>query len=233
MSAPQGDHDPSSSTGDRALLQRVVQALEGRKPGRLELMMVIVIGLATLGSTWCGYQATQWDSRASTLQAQADVTDRQAAEDVLAGLQLRTFDGIELLEYMRAVRSGDSTLAEGILNRMRPSLRAAVHGAIADGLLTDPSVPGPLQRSEYVLEVEQEARTKRAAAAATQQDADFAGRQNGRYVQGTLLFATVLFFGGIAGTFGGRRIRIALGVAAAAMFLGTCLLLMRLPVCPS
>lgn len=213
--------------------RRILGALEGRQPGRLELMTVIVIGLATLGSTWCGYQATQWDSRSSTLQAQADVTDRQAAEDVLAGLQLRTFDGVEVLEYMRALRSGDSALAEGMLDRMRPSLQAAVRGAIADGLLKNPSVPGPFHRPEYVLEVEEEARAKRAAAAAAQKEADFAGRQNGRYVQGTLLFATVLFFGGITGTFGDRRIRIALGVAAAAMFLGTCLLLMRLPVCPS
>lgn len=233
MSTSSGEHDPSSSTGDRAQLQRMLQALEGRKPGRLELMMVIVIGLATLGSTWCGYQATQWNTRSSTLQAQADVTDRQAAEDVLAGLQLRTFDGVEVLEYMRALRSGDSALAEGLLDRMRPSLQAAVRGAIADGLLTDPTTPGPFHRPEYVLEVEEEALTKRAAAAAMQKDADFAGRQNGRYVQGTLLFATVLFFGGITGTFGGRRIRIALGVAAAAMFIGTCALLMRLPVCPS
>ena len=47
----------------------------------------------------------------------------------------------------------------------------------------------------------------------------------------TVVFASILFFGGMAGTLTSYRIRLALGVIALLLFTATLLALLALPVC--
>jgi hypothetical protein len=226
---PHSSH--KESTGTDAVLNRILAAVEGgKRRGRLELAMAIILSLATLCSTWCGFQAKQWGGVQSSSQAAADTAERQAAEDTIVGLQLRTFDGISLLEYWRALRQKDAEVHEGIFARMRPALQAAVKGALEAGVLHDPKAVGPLQRPEYVLEVETNAAKLRVEAREAQQAAREAGQVGGAYVLMTLAFASVLFFGGITGTFSQPRIRIGLGCVALVLFLAALATLVRLSI---
>jgi hypothetical protein len=58
-----------------------------------------------------------------------------------------------------------------------------------------------------------------------------ANRTSDTYVLLTVLFASVLFFGGIAGTIGSRRLRIAIVSVALALFLVTMIFLATMPMC--
>lgn len=224
--APPGD-SPSET---HALLHRVLKAVEkDSRRGRLELLVAIVLSLATLASTWCGYQAGQWGGVAGSNQVAADTAERQAAENTIVGLQLRTQDGLVILELWRALRQGDSKASETIKLHMRPSLRQAVESSIAAGILTNPEAPGPLQRPEYVLPEEQRAAVHREQAGQHRAKAGAAGERAGQYVLLTLMFASVLFFGGIAGTFTARRVRFGLAVVALASFLFAAARLLMLP----
>jgi hypothetical protein len=214
-----------------ALLRRVLDAVEGNtRRGRLELVLAIIMSLGTLASTWCGYQANLWAGNQMAQQAESSTADRQAAEDTLAALQLRTFDGITLLAYWEAFRAGNTEVSEGIFARMRPSLQRAIQASIAAGVLHDPTVAGPLHRPEYVLEEEERARTLRADAHRLQAEAAASGRASGSYVLLTIMFASVLFFGGITGTFTARRVRVGLGWISLLLFVITMILLARLPI---
>jgi hypothetical protein len=223
--------DPLCTADTSALLQRVLAVVENdTRRGRLELALAIILSLATLASTWCGYQAQSWAGVASTSQSAADTAERQAAEDTIVGLQLRTFDGIALLNYWTALRAGDTQSQELILAHVRPQLRRAIEAAIADGILTSPGRTGPLQRPEYVLVEEQEAARLRKEAGVLNTAAANAGRYSGAYVMLTLMFASVLFFGGITGTFRSRRVRVGLATIALAVFVLTVTNLVGLPV---
>ncbi len=218
------------SAQTHALLHRVLKAVEkdGRR-GRLELLVAIVLSLATLASTWCGYQTRQWGGVAGSNQVAADTAERQAAENTIVGLQLRTQDGLVVLEFWRALRQADSKTSETIKLHMRPQLRQAIEASIAAGILTNPEVPGPLQRPEYVLPEEQTAAAQRERAGQHRQWARAAGERADQYVLLTLMFASVLFFGGIAGTFTERRVRIGLAIVALASFLFAAVRLFGLP----
>ena len=217
-----------------ALLRQILERVSvDRRRGRLELVLAIILSLATLSSTWCGYQANQWGGRQSGNQAAADTAERKAAEYTIVALQLRTFDGMSMLEYWRALRLNDGESQDALRARMRPQLRAAVDAALAAGVLHDPSQPGPLQRPEYILSEEQSAAQSREEAAQHRQAAVRAGVASDSYVILTLMFASVLFFGGITGTFTARRVRLGLGWVALLLFLFALAQLIKLPVLAS
>lgn len=234
MNPKQDDHSHQTSTEEsdtQFLLRRILASLEkDRGRGRLELVIAIILSLTTLATTWCGYQARLWGSVKSTNQAAADTAERQAAEDTIVGLQLRTFDGIAMIEYWAAVRNNDTKTSDAIFARVRPQLQKAIEASIAAGVLENPEVAGPLQRPEYILKEEQDAKRLRARADELNAAAQDAGHHADAYILLTLMFASVLFFGGIASTFTARRVRVGLALAALLLFVVTMASLVGLPV---
>lgn len=221
----------SFSSEHDEVLHRILVAVErGRDRGKLELVIAIVLSLATLGSTWCGYQSGQWGGQQNSAQSAGDTSERKAAESTIVALQRRTQDGLVVLEFWKAMRTGDATVAETIRAHMNPILRTAVQASIDNGILTNPEAAGPLQRPEYLLPEEVEAAAMREEAARLKLSAGIAGQRSGKYVLLTLMFASVLFFGGIGGTFTNRRIRTVLAGIAVLLFTVTASLLLRLPV---
>lgn len=193
-------------------------------------MIAIVLSLATLSSTWCGYQASQWSGAAGGLHSKADAAERDAAKNALAGMQLRTHDGILIMEYWRALRADDTTTSDNLFAHMRPPLQMAIRAAIKEGVLVDPQVKAPLERPEYLLPQEEEAVRQAAQAREWKAGASEASENAAGYVPLTLMFASVLFFGGITATFGHRGVRVALTIVAIATFLIAFSILVRLPV---
>ena len=221
--------DPDRQTHE--MLDRILRSVEATKQrGRFELLIAILLAMASLASTWCGYQASNWGGNQLLDQDAADSAERQAAEDTIVALQLRTFDGITMLSYWESLREGDVQTQEAHLARMRPQLRDAIKAAIADGVLTDPTVKGPLQRPEYKLPEEASADLKRGEAARLRERVQVAGRASNDYVLLTLMFASVLFFGGITGTLSSARARRFLGGAAVVIFAFALSRLVFLPV---
>lgn len=231
LESRQSDSDGVITSNHEALLQRILELVErGRGRGRLELVIAIVLSLATLASTWCGYQSRQWGGQQSSGQSAADTAERKAAESTIVALQRRTQDGLVLLEFWRAMRTDDSGTAETIRSNMNAALRTAVQASIEGGILTNPEVAGPLQRPEYRLTEEAEAAAMRDEAKRLKAQAATAGQAANEYVLLTLMFASVLFFGGIGGTFTDRRIRTVLASIAVMLFVATAGMLLRLPV---
>lgn len=200
------------------------------RSGRIELAIAVILSLATLASTWSGYQAKQWARIQGDHQSAADTAERTAAEDTIISLQTRTFDGIVLLAYWTALREQDTATAGSLHAHMRPQLRVAVDASLAAGGLRDPTVAGPLERAEYALPEESDAKRLRDDALRLNGEAQKAGRVSGEYVLLTLLFASVLFFGGIAGSFNHRPIRIMLAGVSLVLFVIAMGMLAQLPI---
>lgn len=229
--APDTQRIDGRSPSDSEILRQLLAALEAnQRRSRLELAMAIVLSLATLASTWCGYQATLWTSAAADAQSAADTHERDASTATIEGLQMRTFDAVEILAYWDALRANNESDRSAVFARMRPELKKALQASLDAGVLTDPTIPGPFRRAEYDLEVERKAAEHRTNALAKREEARVAGQRGSTYILMTLLCASVLFFGGITGTISSRRIRLTIGVSAIILFAATLVVLATLPI---
>jgi hypothetical protein len=204
--------------------------VSSRRSTGLQTLTAVILSLATLMSTWCGYQASRWSGVQGSMQSTADTAERQAAENMLAGLQIRTQDGLLLLEFWRAVRTGDEATRQMLMSRMRPELQSAVEASIRQGILKDPKVVGPLHQPEYVLESETRASADRDLAKRANAISDAAGGTSSSYVLLTLLLASTLFIGGISGTFSRQALRRALAYVAVLVFTLSAVRMSLLPV---
>lgn len=221
-SRAQTDGLPGSAHENGEVLQLLRQVHDAvtanRRSGGLQVLTAIVLSLATLMSTWCGYQAARWSGVQSSMQSDSDTAEREAAENTLAGLQIRTQDAMVVLEYWRAMRGNDTVAQATILAHMRPELKRAVEASVREGIAENPSVAGPLQQEEYVLSVESLAGEQRQKARTHALSAIGAGRMSRDYVLISLMLASVLFVGGISNTFSRAPIRRTLGIIALCVF---------------
>ncbi len=228
-----GSHLEVSGAGPHlaATLNRILVAVEQeRRQGSLELALVILLGLTALGSTWCAYQSQLWNGVQLARFADADLATQHANENRLAALQRKTLHGMVLLHFFEARQRNDLKMAEAMLRRMESPLRETIDAWLKLDPLNNPDAPHPTKMPQYVLVEDQRAQEAQENALALRAAAQQAGNNGDTYVLLTLLFASVLFFGGMTGTFRSRRVRLGMGGIACVLFLTTAIRLAFMPV---
>jgi hypothetical protein len=136
------------------------------------------------------------------------------------------------INYMEAKHTGNERHEKFLFNRFRPEMKKAVDAWLKTDPFNSPEAPqGPFKMAEYTqqeleLAKQHDERFTMEHAAAVQ-----ANRNGDTYVLLTVLFATVLFFGGIAGTVDSRRLRIIILSMALALFGITVIVLATMPIC--
>ena len=216
-----------------AILLRILGAVEAEKRRRwMEITCAFVLALATMGSAWCAYQSTLWGGVQTFRLAAAGKADRGAMQHALAALQFHTADGQMALAYLEARGRGDEKLAEFLRERFRPEAKVALDAWLKTDPFNNPSAPKrPFEMKEYVQTEAQEARRLDEEAAKQLNAAQEANQTSDSYVMLTVLFASVLFFGGIGGTIQSPRLRLSVLALAVALFLVTIIVMGTMPIC--
>lgn len=191
---------------------------------------MIILALTALGSTWCAYQAQLWNGVQLVRLTDLDLATAGANESRLAARERKTLDGIVFFHFIEAIHRNDAAWGEAIRARMDPPLRAAVEAWLKLDPLNNPSVPGPAKLPQYVLPEDQRADELERQAGITRALAQAAGQNGDSYVLLALMYALVLFFGGIMSTFERRVLRLTLGGVACALFLVTSAWLFLMPM---
>lgn len=176
----------------------------------LEILAVILLGLATVGTAWCGLQASLWNGD------QGDLANASAAQRIesarLFGLATQTiaYDASTIQSYAGAVLDGDERAQEFYRTvLMRPQLlpfldkwQAQIQsGGQPPNLVTDP---------EYLASLQGDYKAVDAQAEDLIAQADAAGRTGDSYILTTVLLATALFFAGVTSSFRYPIVRTAL-----------------------
>ena len=215
------------------LLERILSAVEPakRKPG-FELACAIVLALATTASAWCAYQSKLWGGVQAARAGAAVRAGRDGAVNSLAAMQLRAFDAAMFIAYMQARIERNKDMEAFLAQRFRPEMKPAVEAWLKLDPLNNPAAPpSPFRMAEYAqaetVEAARQAELATKAMAATGE----ARRNSDDYVLLTVIFASVLFFGGIARAFDSRRLRFVLAALAVLIFLGTVVALTSMPIC--
>lgn len=192
----------------------------------------MVLALATTSSAWCAYQSTRWSGVQTFRLAEANEAGRQAAKNAVTAMQIRAFDGTMFLQFLQARSQGQKDLETLLSARFRPEMKVAMEAWLATDPINNPSAPPhPFQMAEF--QIAEEAETHRQSQLQEEQlaAAQEANRFSDTYVLLTVMFASVLFFGGIAGTFHLAWLRRWLATLAIAFFVGTALYLATMPIC--
>lgn len=180
----------------------------------LEILAVILLGVATVGSAWCGYQASRWNGEQGDLAREASDLDVESARLSGIATQRVAYDAGILADYAQAIASQEERLAEFYRSSLiRPQFLPLLEeweDEVAAG-----RVPANLFEDEdYLEEQYSDSFTVQAEAEAATLDSQVAGRTSDAYVLTTIFFAIALFFSGVTSSFRSRSIRIVLLMGA-------------------
>ena len=127
-----------------------------------ELIVAVILGLATLGSAWSAYQSGLWNGIQTFRLAESIAAGRRAAEKFVYANQLRGVDLVLFEAYLRALTEDNQRLAEFLFHRFRPEFKVAAEAWLATRPLKNPSAPSsPFVMKEYSLAADQEMQQSR------------------------------------------------------------------------
>jgi hypothetical protein len=167
----------------------------------LEIIAVLLLGITTVGTAWCGYQSSQWNGAQGDLAREA--SDQRVEASRLFGLATQRFsyDASFIGRYAEAAQSGNTALTQfyrtnlvrpdflPVLDQWETQLRA---GHTPTSLFEDPAYRDA-QFGDYQRAVDQ--------AEVLTQESQRAGETANAYVITTILLAVALFFAGITSSF--------------------------------
>jgi hypothetical protein len=216
-----------------ALLQRILDTVKKEQRKRwVEIACAVLLSLATMASAWCAYQSTLWNGVQIFRLAAANKAGRESAKSNLAALQTRAFDAAMLINYLQAQTQGNQRLEKVLYDRFRPEMKKGVEAWLKTDPFNDPAAPpSPFKMAEYVQKELQEAKHFDDLSAQEHAAAQEANEASDTYVLLTVVFTSVLFFGGIGGSFRSRGLRISFFVIALVLFAVTLSVLGTMPIC--
>ena len=191
----------------------------------------MLLAIATVGSAWSAYQATRWGGIQSIKQSDANAARVESTRASTLGGQLTQIDAASFYPWLDALVSGDDELAAFYYERFRADFQVAVDAWLAtDPLQNDGAPLLPFQLAEYELVELTESEELAADAFVRAREARTANQRSDNYVLAVVLFASVLFFAGVATKFrtqGGQLVSVSAG---AAVFVGTTSWIATFPV---
>lgn len=176
----------------------------------IELVAVLILGLCTIGTAWCAFQATNWNGASSDHAQQS--SDQRVESSRLFGLatQRIAYDSTMIAQYAAAVSTGDTKLRDFYRTSLiRPAFLPTLDVWQAE--VEAGRTPTPLSEDQDYLSAQLADYQKSAGLAEgegrlSQQAAAVAGS----YVSVTILLAVALFFSGVVTTFRYRAARALL-----------------------
>jgi hypothetical protein len=200
-----------------------------RRDRRVEMIAAVLLSMATVLTAWSAYQATRW----SGVQAESYTTaSARRTESVRAtGVANRQIliDVDVFINWLDAADLGNEGLAGDLRDRMRDEFRPAFDAWLATGSPGETPPGTPFERPEYQLAALDESDRLEAEAAAEFDEGAEANQISDNFVLAAVLFASVLFFSGLAGTFDAIKAQVMLLALAGIMIATGTVIIFSLP----
>jgi hypothetical protein len=182
----------------------------------IEIVAVIILGLTTLGTAWCAFQASRWNSEATDLSRQAATHQLDGSRQFGLATQTATYDTMIATQYAQALADGNTRLVGFYRTTLiRPDFMPVLQQWEAD--IRAGRVPAPLSENpDYVGALFADYSKSIEAAEQSSRDGRAAGNTSSAYVSVTILLAVALFFAGVTSSFKFRPSRALLLAAALA-----------------
>lgn len=210
---------PRNSAGSEAPTGRVI-----------EIITVLLLGLATVGSAWSAFQVSRWNG-VETDEARASASHRiDASREYALATQIVAYDAASVSQYAQAA-AADNPELQAFLRQtvVRPGF-LPILDTWEQLVEAGESPTNLLQDQEYLdgLFADSEASDQAALEASVR--GEKAGNTADEYIRLTLFFASALFFAGITASFSTRFPKMLLLGTAAIILIVAGMLLASYPV---
>jgi hypothetical protein len=198
---------------------------------KIELITAVLMAVVVIATAWSAYQATLWGGIQVFLLRDVAAAGNKFLLYSLQQGQRSNLDVTLFLGYITALHSDDKELSEFYLERIRPELRTAIQAWLATDPFENPNAPlHPFVMPEYVKTLDLEAEKYAKEAQDKLEEAQQANQNSDNYVLMTVLYASVLFSGGIITKFSTAKLRLLVLVAGLIIFSVTTAILFTLPI---
>ena len=217
------DNEPEREPADGASHGLAAAARDAWREERVEVVAAILLAAATVLSAWGAYQATRWSGvQANSYAESAALRAESGRNGTVASRQIQ-IDVATFLAWADARAKDDTRLATFIQLRFRPEFKPAFDAWLTGASPDSMGLPSgtPFEQPEYKLAAQVVSDAKLKAADDALKDAQDANQTSDNFVLTAVLFASVLFFAGIAARFRPQWIRwTMLGIAVVVFAMG-------------
>ena len=177
----------------------------------IEVLTVLLLALATVGSAWCAYQVSQWTGEETDAARASGVARISGSREYALATQVVAYDAATVAQYAEAVADENERLQEFLRTSIiRPGFIPLLdewEGFVAE---TGQAPPNLIENEEYLSDLFAEADAFDEAALAATLESERAGQNADDYILTTLFMASALFFAGVTASFASRFTRIIL-----------------------
>jgi hypothetical protein len=208
--------DPDSPAAHEPAQGIVATAREIWAEERVEVVAAILLSLATVLSAWGAYQATRWSGEQANNYAESAARRAESGRHGTVASRQIQIDVQTFIAWVDAEGQGDQRLADFYVERFREEFLPAFTAWRLSGDGGSEGLPEgtPFEMPEYVNAEQAIANDLFAQADAALAEAQWNNQISDNFVLTAVLFASVLFFAGIAARFRPQWIRwTMLGVA--------------------
>ncbi len=188
---------------------------KSRRDRLIEIVAVMLLGVATVGSAFCGYEATQWNGEEARLVREASTDHVESNRLFGLATQIIAYDTNIVAQYAQASAAQNEQLKEFYRKSLvRPAFLPILdqwEEQVASGVLP----PNLLEDQDYMDAQFAAYREVDAAAVAATAAAEEAGRNADDFVLTAIFLAVGLFFAGVTASFRYPLARYTLLAAAA------------------
>ena len=177
---------------------------------RVELLSALLLALATVATAWSAYQSARWGGEQNRHRSRAAAAGIKVAKFTNLAEQRLALHVTVFSQWAAAYTGGNTKMADFTFARFPEPLKSAAVAWRATRPFEDPNAPAtPFVMAEYALPESAEAARWEATGETESAAAEAADDLSDRYVLFTIIFASVLFFGGISGKFDWLAIDVA------------------------
>ena len=182
----------------------------------LELFAALLLGMATVATAWCAFQAARWNQEGTDQSRTAGQSRLEASRLVGIGTQKVAYDATIAALYAQAVVDGREDLQRFYKeNLVRPDFLPIIEQWEANAASESPETLNLFENEEYL---EEQAAASRVADAradeALEKEREASDNAEG-FIQTTIFLASALFFAGVTANFRSRPVRLLLlGIGA-------------------
>jgi hypothetical protein len=204
---------------------------QARRDRWLEILSAVLLSLATVASAWCAYQSARWNGVQALSFSAANGARTESVRMSNAALQLTSIDVGMFVQFAAAYSDENQFLMNFIYERFRPEMKTALDAWMALEPLKNPDAPpSPFAMETYKSAAQDESDRLLDVAEQKLKEAEQANQTSDNYVLLTVMFASVLFFGGISTKFDEFKIRAALIAFAILIFASGLAILATYPI---
>lgn len=211
--------------------QAAARARSARHDRQIELLVTVLLAIATVATAWSSYQSARWSGVQTINFSRANAARVEStAQSTLAGQQTQ-LDVATFIAWTGAYAANDTTLSDFYFKRFRPEFKPAVDAWVATKPLKNPAAPlTPFAMPQYRLAAQEKAQALTRTAEAATAEAKVDNQRSDNYVLAVVLFASSLFFAGISTKLDAVRSRVTIVALGYTLFVGTLIWLATFPV---